>query len=343
MSRSIRILIIFLCLVSAAAAGLLVLFYSMNRPSEYIPEEGVVFTVENGDTLADIANRLEEEDCIKSSFLFRVLGKVYNTGGRMKSGLYRIEPDYSTTDVHNLLVSGNQMLFKVTIPEGWTSRMIGDLLEEKGITDSEEFGKACRIPEFIERTGSRKNSSVEGFLYPDTYYFPRDYPAERIVAHMIDMFFATLTDIYPQWSDMPKAEVYERVILASIIEREYRDAAEAPLIASVFYNRLEEGMTLGSCATVVYALTEEKGREHPERLTYDDLEIHSEYNTYRHEGLPPGPISNPGFIALDAAFHPEQSDYLYFVLKDPEAGRHYFSRSLGEHNQAYTFYIKRNY
>jgi len=342
MSRSIRILVIFLCLIPAAGAALLVLFYSMNQPSEHIPAEGVVFTVENGDTLADIANRLEDEDCIKSSFLFRVLGKVYNTGGRMKSGLYRIEPDYSTTDVHNLLVSGNQMLFKVTIPEGWTSRMIGDLLEKNGITDSDDFRKACRLPEFIERTGSR-NGSVEGFLYPDTYYFSKDYPAERIVGHMIDTFFTTLKEIYPQWHDMSKDKVYDRVILASIIEREYRDASEAPLIASVFYNRLEEGMSLGSCATVVYALTEEKGREHPERLTYADLEVNSEYNTYRHEGLPPGPISNPGFVALDAAFHPEQSDYLYFVLKDHEVGRHYFSRSLGEHNQAYTLYIKRNY
>jgi len=182
---------------------------------------------------------------------------------------------------------------------------------------------------------------VEGFLYPDTYYFARNYPAQGVAAYMIENFFNTLKTILPDGQDMSAEEIYSKVTLASIVEREYRDPSEAALIASVFYNRIEQEMTLGSCATVVYALTEEMGRDHPERLTYADLETESDYNTYIHQGLPPGPIANPGYLALSAAFNPEKSDYLYFVLKDPDTGTHHFSRSLIEHNQAYKLYIKR--
>ena len=342
MNRAVRILMVCLCLIIAAGAGTLVLFYNLNKPVDSIPEGGVVFTVETGDALAAVAQRLENDDLIRSHLFFQALGRIYRTDGKMKTGLYRIESGFSTMEVHNLLVSGTQVLFKVTIPEGWTSGMIGSLLEEEGITTQEEFLQACETPALVERVGA-VSGSIEGFLYPDTYYFTGDYPAPGIVEYMVDTFFTSLEEIFPEWEELSREDLYERVILASIVEREYRDSSEAPLMASVFYNRLEKDMFLGSCATVVYALTEEMGEEHPERLTYSDLEVESAYNTYRNRGLPPGPISNPGNVALDAAFNPEQSDYLYFVLKDPEAGRHHFSRSLGEHNQAYTLYIKRGY
>jgi UPF0755 protein len=132
----------------------------------------------------------------------------------------------------------------------------------------------------------------------------------------------------------------DRVVLASIVEREYRAPEEAPLMASVFYNRLNARMRLQSCATVAYVLTEELGRPHPESLTYGDLEVDSDYNTYARWGLPPGPISNPGRVALLAAFEPAETPFLYFVLRDPEAGRHEFSVSLDEHNEKKFLYLK---
>lgn len=339
MNRTVTLLILAASLVIIAGVGALVYVYMMNQPAEGIDRDGVVFKIAAGDTMVGVAGRLEDEGLIRSSFLFRIIGKVYRTGGKMKTGLYRIEPGFSTLQIHNLLVAGNQVLFRVTIPEGWTARMIAERLEQEGITGAEEFLEACRTPELLELTGS-STGSVEGFLYPDTYYFARDYPATDVVEHMVQTFFNNLEEIYPEWEEMDRRDLYRKVILASIVEREYRSPEEAPLIASVFYNRLKENMTLGSCATIVYILTEQLGEEHPERLTYSDLEVESDYNTYRNEGLPPGPIANPGYIALHAAFHPESSDYLYFVLKDPEAGKHHFSKSLGEHNQAYSLYIK---
>jgi UPF0755 protein len=132
------------------------------------------------------------------------------------------------------------------------------------------------------------------------------------------------------------------VSLASIVEREYRVDDEAPLMAGVFFNRLQIGMALQSCATVEYVITEIQGRPHPERLFDRDTEIRDPYNTYMNAGLPPGPICSPGMVALNAVFNPAESDYLYFRLIDPAAGRHYFSRTLDDHIQAGVFYVKGN-
>ncbi len=181
---------------------------------------------------------------------------------------------------------------------------------------------------------------MEGFLFPDTYLFQRNFPAEKIVAHMVDTFFDNLREIAPGYTELSAEELYRKIIIASIVEREYRASDEAKKIASVFYNRLERGMRLQSCATVVYVLTEKQEKEHPKKLTYEDLEVESDFNTYTRGGLPPSPIANPGAVALEATFHPADTDYLYFLLQDPEDGRHTFSKTLSEHNEAYRLYIK---
>ena len=157
---------------------------------------------------------------------------------------------------------------------------------------------------------------------------------------MIDTFFEKLEGIDPGYTELTAEQLYEKIILASIIEREYRVAEEAPMIASVFYNRLESEMALGSCATIEFIITEELEKPHPNYLTYQDLEIESEYNTYIHQGLPPAPISNPGIAALEAVFNPADTDFLYFLLQDTESGKHYFSRTYSEHNKAKLLYLK---
>jgi UPF0755 protein len=141
---------------------------------------------------------------------------------------------------------------------------------------------------------------------------------------------------------MGSGELFKRVIVASIVEREYRVDEEAALMAGVFYNRLEIGMALQSCATVEYVITELQGRPHPEVLYNRDIEIRDPYNTYLRPGLPPGPISAPGKTALEAAFNPESGAYFYFRLTDPEAGRHYFSRTLDDHIRAGALYVKQS-
>jgi UPF0755 protein len=158
---------------------------------------------------------------------------------------------------------------------------------------------------------------------------------------MAGTFFDTIGKIEPDWKSKNANVFRDTVIMASIVEREYRVDDEAPFIASVFNNRLVRNIGLESCATLEYIITEIQQKAHPEYITLDDEKIDSPYNTYKWAGLPPGPISNPGRTALEAAFHPARTDYLYYVLRDPQAGRHFFSRNLNEHNQAKFLYLKK--
>jgi UPF0755 protein len=241
--------------------------------------------------------------------------------------------------IHGVLVSGRQLLSRVTVPEGVTLKKTARILENSGICSVESFLEAASDRDLLAmyRIPGR---TMEGYLFPDTYLFPADYPAHRVVQVMADNFFDRIGRIEPGSQNFNPAEINKRVIIASIVEREYRVEKEAPLMAGVFYNRLKIGMALQSCATVEYVITEIQGRPHPELLYTRDTEIPDPYNTYVRPGLPPGPISAPGAAALDAAFHPADCDYLYFRLTNQAQGTHYFSRTLDDHIQAGLLYVK---
>ena len=183
-------------------------------------------------------------------------------------------------------------------------------------------------------------NSADGYLFPDTYYFQKDFPPQKVLEYMVATYFRNLDRVFPFYVDLSDEKLQEKLILASIIEKEYRVEEEAPLIASVFNNRIKIGMPLQSCATVIYVITEEQGKEHPERIFFRDLEIPSAFNTYLNNDLPPAPISNPGITALSAAFNPAQTDYLFFVVKDSMLGTHTFTSNLADHNTARHSYIQ---
>jgi UPF0755 protein len=299
-----------------------------------------LFLVRKGESLSGIAERLQEERYIRFAPMLDLLGRVRGTAGSFKAGYYRIPSRASTTAVHDLLVSGVQSLGKVTIPEGWTVSKIAAHLEAEGVCPAADFIAAARSVELARGLGATAGG-LEGYLFPDTYFVPAPFPADMLVEIMAKRFFETLDAVSPGWREMAPAVLQEKVIVASIVEREYRLADEAPRIASVFYNRLRRNIGLESCATLEYIITEIQGKAHPEYITIEDKKIDSPYNTYRWAGLPPGPISNPGRIALEAAFQPARTDFLYFVLQDADTGRHHFSRDLSEHNQAKYLYLKK--
>ncbi|HVP19769.1 MAG TPA: endolytic transglycosylase MltG [Spirochaetia bacterium] len=300
-----------------------------------------LFSIERGETLSRISARLQDEGFIRFAPFLDAIGRVGGTQGDFKAGYYRIPAGASTLAIHWLLVEGAQSLEKVTIPEGWTVTKIARHLEAQGVCSAGDFLRATQSEEIIAKLGVQ-GRSLEGFLFPDTYYVPRPFPADAMVEVMVRTFFDSVTRIHPGWREMPPEKLRDTVIMASIVEREYRAPDEAPLIASVFYNRLKRNMGLESCATLEYIITEIQQKAHPEYITKDDEKLNSPYNTYKWAGLPPGPIANPGKTALEAAFNPAQTDYLYFVLRDPDAGRHYFSRDLSEHNQAKYLYLKKS-
>lgn len=323
----------------AAGASAVTLLYLNTPPADHTAEESYPFRVERGDSVASIAQRLESQGAIRSERLLRLISVARSTQNRFQSGNYLLRGAMSTLEIHDYLISGRQQLVRVTVPEGWTIRRIAKQLEERGIVDAAEFKRATENRELLSRYEIAADSA-QGYLYPDTYHFEEEYPAEQVVAHMIETFFRIAREIYPDLDSLSAEELHEHVILASIIEREYITPDEAPLMASVFHNRLDAGMRLESCATVVYVMTEEEELPHPNRLFYRDLERESPYNTYRNRGLPPGPISNPGRTALSGAMDPADTDYWFFVLQGENAERHHFSRSYQEHNQATVLYLR---
>ena len=299
-------------------------------------EDGALFfEVRSGESAHSVGRRLESAGIIRNRYFWNLLFRLDSEF--MKTGTYRIELPASQTRIRSILIAGEQLLVRVTIPEGFTLGRTARLLEEAGICTAQDFLAAASSREILAAYGI-PGASMEGYLFPDTYLFPLSFPADMVVSAMADNFFRRLEEIENELSipirTLSPYELNRRVILASIVEREYRVPEEAPIMAGVFFNRLRIGMALQSCATVEYVITEILGRPHPQQLFNRDLEIRNPFNTYLHRGLPPGAISAPGKIALKAAFQPASTSYLFFRLIDAGTGRHHFSRTLEEHIRA---------
>jgi UPF0755 protein len=311
------------------------------RPGEglRLEDDGSAYLeVRRGESARSVGKRLEEAGIIRNRYFWYLLSRFDRE--YIKTGTYRLELPVSQVQLHAMLVSGRQLLRRVTIPEGITLKKMARLFEEAGVCGAAAFLDAAADRETLDRYHV-PGETMEGYLYPDTYLFPLDFPSPQVVKTMADTFFDRLAAIDGDYPGLSPEELDRRVIIASIVEREYRVDEEAALMAGVFYNRLRIGMALQSCATVEYVITEIQGRPHPDVLYSRDTEIQNPYNTYIRPGLPPGPISSPGATALAAAFHPAASDYLYFRLVDAAAGRHYFSRTLDDHIRAAALYVKR--
>ena len=338
-ARPKRLLLILGIPVGAIACLAVALAFLNSGPARGRADDGL-FSIDRGQNLSEISRRLQSEGFIRFAPLLDVLARVRGTQGDFKAGYYRIPRRAGTFAIHELLVQGSQKLGKVTIPEGWTAGKIARHLEALGLCPAADFLAAVRSPVLRTQFGIA-GKTMEGYLFPDTYFVPVPFTGAAMAELMTKTFFDTVERIEPDWKDLDRESLRDTVIMASIVEREYRADDEAPLIASVFFNRLKKNMGLESCATLEYIITEIQQKAHPEYITLDDERIDSPYNTYKWAGLPPGPISNPGKIALEAAFHPARSGYLYFVLRDKQAGRHFFSRDLSEHNQAKYLYLKK--
>ncbi|MBN2444884.1 MAG: endolytic transglycosylase MltG [Spirochaetales bacterium] len=326
-----------ICLVIIILGCIGILYLNSTPSGDH--HDDITFIIKKGENLISISRDLESRGLIRSSFFLRLISKILKTEKAFIAGYYKIKKEYSTIDIHNLLVSGKQAQIKITIPEGWTKTKIALHFEESGITTASELLEAIQSRELLNKYAIPAKN-LEGYLFPDTYFFNDSLTSIEIVDRMIANFFRNIKDIMPDYETMDKKALHRKVILASIIEKEYRIPEEAPIIASVFYNRLGSRIGLESCATIEYIITEIYGQPHPEKITTEMKEIDSPYNTYMWHGLPPGPVTNPGKISLSASFYPAQTDYWYFLVKDSTTGEHHFSRDLEEHNQAKWYYIK---
>ena len=275
-----------------------------------------VINIPSGTNAKEIVDLLEKNEIIrKNNYTFRILIKLLKLEDQLKYGEYNLSPSMNMLQILDKLLKGEVIVYKITIPEGYTSAQIAELLDKKEIVEKESFLKLVK--------DSEKTS--EGYLFPDTYEVPKEYGAENMVEVMLSNFNQIATENkFTNKAEEIGFSMEEIIILASIVEKESKFTEERRKVSSVFHNRLKKDMKLQSCATIQYILEEPK-----EKLDESDLKIDSPYNTYLYKSLPPGPISNPGLDSIMAALEPKEEDYLYFVLG--ENGKHIFSKTYQEH------------
>lgn len=292
-----------------------------------------IVSIPDGSTFQQVAALLEREGLIKSRSAFLLLGRSQSAERRIRAGEYELNAAMPAAEILSKLLSGQVVLHPITIPEGLTMVQIANMMEQQGVTDRDGFLQLARDRTFIASLGL-KVETLEGYLYPDTYKFPRVVKAKDVVSTMVEHFRQVFgPEMQARAAELKMAE-HEVVTLASIIEKETGADGERAEISAVFHNRLRKRIPLQSDPTVIYGLTGFDGN-----IRKKDLSNPSPYNTYRVAGLPPGPIANPGLRALQATLYPSSSRALYFVSRND--GTHQFSATLTEHNQAVEKYQKR--
>lgn len=321
----------------------------LNQPASDDPTP-VTFVVEPGQTAAEVAARLEEEGLVVNGEVFRRFMTYHGLDVSLEAGTYSLRPNMTMHEIAEAMQHGSGTTVTITIPEGWRAEQIAWLLEQQGLMRSDDFMGHVRsarydYPWLADRP---QDASLEGFLFPNTY----ELPAEATPVTVVDLMLATFDGrVAPEiegrlagktlfelelGAERPMT-VYDVITLASIVEREAVVPEERPIIASVYFNRLdpayvdETALRLSSDPTVQYAkgLDPETGNWWNPMLPGEGLTLESPYNTFRVQGLPPGPISNPGLASILAVLNPAQTDYLYFhAIGD---GSHVFASTLEEH------------
>ncbi len=275
------------------------------------PARTVVLTP--GQTTSQIGAALVQAGLVRSARAVVLAARLQRADGRLRHGEYALDPGQGAWQIVRVLARGEAVLHRLTIPEGFTVAQIADELARTGLGDRGRFLEMAQ--------------GLEGYLFPDTYLLPRGLGEEAIIERMRARFNDVVGPELRKAARERGLSLQALVTVASMIEREARVPEERPVIAGVIYNRLRLGMRLEIDATVLYAL----GR-HKTELALADLGVESPYNTYRHAGLPPGPIANPGLAAISAAAAPAETPFLFYVLR-PD-GSHHFSRTLREHQEA---------
>jgi UPF0755 protein len=332
MRAALRGIGVFLGLAALAAIVGLAVFAYAAYSDRALPAEPVTIVVPHGETAAQVGRRLAAAGVIRSPLIFSLLVRSEHNGDRVRAGQFRIEAHRSADEVLQQLVSGGeQMAVWVTFPEGFTARQMAQVLAAHGLGSEAAFDR-----EFLSgrlTLGGVRTHSLEGFLFPSTYLIPIAVTPAAVARQLTAQFRAELPTDAVQRARRLGLSVPQVVALASLIEREAKADDERALMAGVYYNRLRLGMPLQVDATIEYTFP-----AHKDVITLDDLARDSPYNTYKHLGLPPTPIANPGRPSLLAAFAPKRSGYLYYVYMGN--GHHAFSRTLAEHEANVARYLK---
>jgi UPF0755 protein len=293
------------------------------------PEKKIV-AIEKGQNFRQTTLLLQSQQLIDHPFKFRLLARLQGKDKQIQAGEYLLSADMPPGDILEVLVNGKVRLYKVTVPEGSTLKQIAAIVENAGLANRAAFLSTATDADFVREKGI-DGETFEGYLFPETYFFPKNTAAREIITAMVDRFRSVFTEAWKKRAADIGLSVHQVLTLASIIEKETGAPSERPTISSVFHNRLRRGMRLQTDPTVIYGIDDFDGN-----LTRKHLATHTPYNTYLISGLPPGPIANPGRAAIEAALYPADTAYLYFVSK--KDGTHQFSTTFADHNRAILTY-----
>ncbi len=257
---------------------------------------------------------------------FKIVARYKGYDKRVKAGEYKLSLSMPPLAIMVEMTKGKDRLYRLTIPEGYNLKEIAKLVEKAGFCTGEAFLEKAMDPEFARESGIA-GETFEGYLFPETYLFPRKVSPERIIETLLGEFRNHFQEEWKKRASNLGFSIHQVVTLASIIEKETGTAVERPIISSVFHNRLKKGMRLETDPTVIYGIKNFDGN-----ITRKHLRTRTPYNTYMIRGLPPGPIANPGAAALEAALYPDNTKYIFFVSKGDTT--HKFSTNLRAHNRA---------
>jgi UPF0755 protein len=321
--------LLLVALVCAALAAYAV-YAPIGPPAGISDQQAIYVDIAPGTGTQAIAAQLQRAGVLRSRFAFLLLRAV--KGGKLMAGEYRFNHPAPATEVYARILRGDVYTIPLTIPEGYNIFDIAQAVESAGLGSRDAFLAAEHSQTALIRDLSPNAPSLEGYLFPDTYRFTHHTTPAQMLAAMVKRFRQVAAQI--GLTANPGQDPASTVILASFIEKEVNQDSERPLVASVFTNRLAQGMPLATDPSVIYAALLD-GR-YRGAIYASDLQSDSPYNTYRQTGLPPGPICNPGIAALKAALAPATTSYLYFVAD--AQGHSRFSATLKEHSQQVQVY-----
>jgi UPF0755 protein len=324
-----RRLIIVLVVVAAIAAAVAGVYYArVDEKFQGYPGADQFVEIAPGTGSRAIGRALVDAGVVRDELTFRMATYLTGTERELKAGEYRFLGAMSAKEVARKLARGDIFLRPITFPEGLTLIEMSRVYESKGLGTAKAFLDAARDTTPIKVLDPLAKD-LEGYLFPETYNVPRKMDAAALVQRMAGRFLAIFDQPMRDAAAARGLNVREAVTLASLIEKESARDDERPVVSAVYENRLRVGMPLQCDPTVIYAL--EKAGKYEGNLTKKNLQYDSPYNTYRHPGLPPGPIASPGRSSLKAAVEPAAVEYLYFVSRND--GTHVFATTLAEHNK----------
>lgn len=339
MSKTVRLIIVLL-LAAVAVALLFAAGYEYAASPVSREKKAVAFSVSRGQSVKAVAAGLEAAGLVRSKEFFRLYVWLNRLDGKLQAGDYVLSPSQSVKELARAMLAGRTAEQKILIREGEDLSEIAAAFEQAGLFSREDFFKTVGAPKIDYRAGGQtpfdfsaefeilkdkpKYYSLEGYLFPDTYFFDRQATPEQAARKLLANFGRKFSPELRQVAASQGKSIYEIVIMASILEREVRRPQEMKIVSGIFWSRLERGQALQSDATLSYALGDTVAAH-----SQKELELDSPYNSYKYRGLPPTPIGNPGLEAIRAAVYPGKSDYNFFLTD--ESGETHFAKTFEEH------------